>query len=32
MLLGEIAAAVSWLVAPKASYAAGSDISVSGGL
>ncbi len=28
----EIAAAVSWLVSPEASYVTGSDISVSGGL
>jgi NAD(P)-dependent dehydrogenase (short-subunit alcohol dehydrogenase family) len=29
---GEIAAAVSWLMSPEASYVTGSDISVSGGL
>jgi NAD(P)-dependent dehydrogenase (short-subunit alcohol dehydrogenase family) len=28
----EIAAAVSWLISPEASYVTGSDISVSGGL
>jgi NAD(P)-dependent dehydrogenase (short-subunit alcohol dehydrogenase family) len=28
----EIAAAVSWLVSPEASYVTGTDISVSGGL
>jgi NAD(P)-dependent dehydrogenase (short-subunit alcohol dehydrogenase family) len=28
----EIAAAVSWLVSPEASYVTGSDITVSGGL
>jgi NAD(P)-dependent dehydrogenase (short-subunit alcohol dehydrogenase family) len=28
----EIAAAVSWLVSPAASYVTGSDITVSGGL
>ena len=28
----EIAAAVSWLISPEASYVTGSDIAVSGGL
>jgi NAD(P)-dependent dehydrogenase (short-subunit alcohol dehydrogenase family) len=28
----EIAAAVSWLLSPEASYVTGSDISVTGGL
>jgi NAD(P)-dependent dehydrogenase (short-subunit alcohol dehydrogenase family) len=28
----EIAAAVSWLVSPEASYVTGTDITVSGGL
>jgi NAD(P)-dependent dehydrogenase (short-subunit alcohol dehydrogenase family) len=28
----EIAAAVSWLISPEASFVTGSDISVSGGL
>jgi NAD(P)-dependent dehydrogenase (short-subunit alcohol dehydrogenase family) len=28
----EIAATVSWLVSPEASYVTGSDITVSGGL
>jgi len=29
---GEIAATVSWLVSPEASFVTGSDITVSGGL
>ena len=29
---GEIAAAVSWLISPEASYVTGTDITVSGGL
>jgi NAD(P)-dependent dehydrogenase (short-subunit alcohol dehydrogenase family) len=28
----EIAATVSWLISPEASFVTGSDISVSGGL
>lgn len=28
----EIAAAVSWLISPEASYVTGSDITVAGGL